>query len=77
VSAETGKKLHVRQVHSGIGEPEGMRITLRGLGLKGPATEVTVANTPSFRGAIKKVMHLVSVTEVAASAATPSKKKAS
>jgi large subunit ribosomal protein L30 len=81
VSATTGTKLHVRQVHSGIGEPEGMRITLRGLGLKGPATEVTVANTPSFRGAIKKVMHLVSVTEVAASASAPaasaSKKKAS
>ncbi len=75
----TGTKLHVRQIHSGIGEPEGMRITLRGLGLKGPATEVTVANTPSFRGAIKKVMHLVSVTEVDASAPAVSapKKKAS
>jgi large subunit ribosomal protein L30 len=69
------KKLHVVQTHSWIGEPEGMRITIRGLGLKGPGTEVIVDNTPSFRGAIKKVIHLVTVKEVDAAAA--SKKKAS
>jgi large subunit ribosomal protein L30 len=39
-------------------------LTIRGLGLKGPGTSVVVANTPSFRGAIKKVMHLVQVEEV-------------
>ena len=58
------KKLHVLQTHSVIGEPEGMRITIRGLGLKGPGSHVTVDNTPSFRGAIKKVMHLVTVEEI-------------
>lgn len=67
------KRLHVVQTHSTIGEPEGMRITIRGLGLKGPGSEVTVDNTPSFRGAIKKVIHLVTVKEVDAS----SSKKAS
>ena len=73
------KRLHVIQTHSVIGEPEGMRITIRGLGLKGPGSEVTVDNTPSFRGAIKKVIHLVTVKEVdAALASKPaSKKKAS
>jgi large subunit ribosomal protein L30 len=58
------KKLHVLQVHSVIGEPEGMRVTIRGLGLKGPGSHVVVDNTPSFRGAIKKVIHLVTVKEV-------------
>jgi large subunit ribosomal protein L30 len=41
-----------------------MRATIRGLGLKGPGSSVVVGNTPSFRGAIKKVMHLVRVEEV-------------
>jgi len=71
----TEKQLHVVQTHSVIGEPDSFRVTIRGLGLKGPGSKVTVANTPSFRGAIKKVMHLVTVTEVDAPVA--SKKKAS
>jgi large subunit ribosomal protein L30 len=71
------KKLHVVQTHSTIGEPEGMRITIRGLGLKGPGSTVTVENTPSFRGAIKKVIHLVTVKEVDGNAVVASKKKAS
>ncbi len=41
-----------------------MRVTIRGLGLSGPGSSVVVANTPSFRGAIKKVMHLISVEEI-------------
>jgi large subunit ribosomal protein L30 len=57
-------KLFVRQTKSVIGQTETMRLTIKGLGLRGPGSEVTVANTPSFRGAIKKVMHLVKVEEV-------------
>ena len=71
------KKLQVVQTHSVIGEPDGMRVTIRGLGLKGPGSTVTVDNTPSFRGAIKKVIHLVTVKEVDATVASGSKKKAS
>ena len=56
--------LRVTQKKSTIGEQNGMRLTLHGLGLKGPGTSVVVGNTPSFRGAIKKVIHLVSVEEV-------------
>ena len=56
-------KLRVKQLKSVIGQTEPMRMTIRGLGLKGPGTEVVVKNTPSFRGAIKKVMHLVHVEE--------------
>ncbi|HWL85733.1 MAG TPA: 50S ribosomal protein L30 [Polyangiaceae bacterium] len=57
-------KLLVRQTRSVIGQEATMRLTVKGLGLRGPGSHVTVANTPSFRGAIKKVMHLVSVEEV-------------
>jgi large subunit ribosomal protein L30 len=58
------KKLKIRQVRSVIGVPYPMRLVVKGLGLRGPGTEVTVSNTPSFRGMVKKVLHLVSVQEV-------------
>jgi large subunit ribosomal protein L30 len=38
--------------------------TIKGLGLRGMNSEVWVKNTPSFRGAIKKVIHLITVEEV-------------
>jgi large subunit ribosomal protein L30 len=57
------KKLVVSQRVSVIGRPESQRLVLRGLGLRGVGSSVTVANTPSFRGMIKKVMHLVIVRE--------------
>ena len=56
-------KLRVKQNRSVIGQSHGMRLTIKGLGLRGPGSEVVVQNTPSFRGAIKKVIHLVSVEE--------------
>jgi large subunit ribosomal protein L30 len=57
------KNLVVTQVKSTIGQSNSMRVSLKGLGLSGTGSTVTVANTPSFRGAIKKVMHLITVTE--------------
>jgi len=57
-------KLRVTQTKSTIGQKHPMHETLHGLGLRGPGQTVIVANTPSFRGAIKKVIHLVSVEEV-------------
>ncbi len=57
-------KLRVTQTKSTIGQQDAMRLTVRGLGLKGPGSSVVVSNTPSFRGAIKKIMHLVRVEEV-------------
>lgn len=57
-------KLRVKQTRSVIGQAHQMRETVKGLGLRGPGTVVTVANTPSFRGAVKKVIHLVTVEEV-------------
>ena len=60
----TAKKLKVTQVRSGIGRMDKQRRVLKGLGLRGPNTEVVVENTPSFRGMVKKVLHLVEVEEV-------------
>lgn len=57
-------QLHIKQVKSVIGQTHATRERMKGLGLRGPGSEVTVANTPSFRGAIKKVMHLINVKEV-------------
>ena len=56
-------KLEVQQVGSEIGRPHPQRRVLKGLGLRGPGSKVLVDNTPSFRGMIKKVLHLVRVQE--------------
>ena len=56
-------KLKVIQVRSEIGRPDTQRRTLRGLGLRGPHSQVVVDNTPSFRGMVKKVIHLVTFEE--------------
>jgi len=58
------KKLSVRQRVSVIGRPHPQRRVIDGLGLRGPGSSVVVENTPSFRGMIKKVLHLVTVEEV-------------
>ena len=60
----SAKKLKVTQVKSGIGRMDKQRRVLKGLGLRGPNTEVVVDNTPAFRGMVKKVLHLVQVEEV-------------
>jgi large subunit ribosomal protein L30 len=57
-------KLEVRQISSVIGRPHPQRRVLKGLGLGRIGATVTVENTPSFRGMIKKVLHLVRVREV-------------
>ena len=57
-------KLRVVQTKSTIHQPDYFEHVLRGLGLRGRHSEVVVANTPAFRGMIKKVIHLVSVEEL-------------
>lgn len=59
-------RLEVKQVRGVAGRPWPQREVLKGLGLHGIGTSVTVDNTPSFRGMIKKVIHLVDVKEVQA-----------
>ena len=55
--------LRVTQIRSTIARPWQQRVILAGLGLRGPHQTVVVANTPSFRGMIRKVLHLVTVEE--------------
>ncbi len=57
------KKLRVTQVRGLSHKPQAQRITLAGLGLRKVNDSVVVDNTPSFRGMIKKVIHLVTVEE--------------
>ncbi|MEM9072419.1 MAG: 50S ribosomal protein L30 [Myxococcota bacterium] len=57
-------KLKITQVKSGIGRPYKQNRVLKGLGLRGIRKSVVVDNTPSFRGMIKKVIHLIEVEEV-------------
>ena len=56
-------KLKVRQVASTIGRPHPQRRILEGLGLRRIGASVVVDDTPSFRGMIVKVLHLVEVQE--------------
>lgn len=62
------ERLLVRQVRGVAGRPWQQRLVLKGLGLRGPGSEVTVQNERAMRGMIRKVLHLVSVEEVAAAA---------
>ncbi len=54
-------KLKVTQVKSGVGRPETQRLTLEGMGLRGPHKSVILEDTDAIRGMIRKVSHLVSV----------------
>lgn len=54
-------KLLVRQRKGEAGRPWTQRLVLRGLGLRGPGSEVVVANERAIRGMIRKVLHLVDV----------------
>jgi len=56
--------LKIKQIRSTIGVDFKMQQNLKGLGLGRIGNVVVVANTPSFRGAVKKVLHLVTVEEV-------------
>ena len=53
----------IRQVKSEIGFPRDQRATLRGLGLRRIGCASTLEDTPSVRGMIRKVIHLVAVEE--------------
>ncbi len=63
-TAPAGRRLRVKQVKSGIGHPAGHRATLRSIGLKHHQDVVVVPDTPSVRGMLNQVRHLVQVTPV-------------
>jgi large subunit ribosomal protein L30 len=57
-------QLRIKQVRSEIGHPEAMRRTLRAIGLRHHQQEVVKPDSPSLRGQLKQVRHLVEVTPV-------------
>jgi large subunit ribosomal protein L30 len=60
-----GRRLQVKQVKSGIGMPAVQRRTLRAIGLRHHQDVVEVTDTPSMRGMLFQVRHLVQVTPAA------------
>lgn len=60
----TEGQVRVKQVRSGIGQTARMRRTLEALGLHHHQDEVVHPDSPSLRGMIKRVRHLVEVTPV-------------
>jgi large subunit ribosomal protein L30 len=57
------KTVKVTQIHSPIGRPADQRATLVGLGLNKMNRTNELEDTPSVRGMIAKVRHLLRVEE--------------
>ena len=57
------KKIKVTRTGSTIGRPAIQEKNLRGLGLTKTGRTVELEDTPSVRGMIKKVSHLVKIEE--------------
>lgn len=55
--------IKVKQVKSKIGSPKDQKATLHALGLHKISQVVEVEDTPSIRGMIRKVHHLVNVID--------------
>jgi large subunit ribosomal protein L30 len=60
----TTGKVRIEQVRSGIGHSWRMRRTLEAIGLKHHQDAVVKPDSPSLRGQLKQVRHLVKVTPV-------------
>ena len=55
--------IKIQQIKSKIGFPVDQKRTLQALGLRKISQVVEVEDTPSIRGMIRKVRHLVTVVE--------------
>jgi large subunit ribosomal protein L30 len=58
-------KVRVTQIASGLGRKPGQKETLIGLGLNKLRRVRELEDTPSVRGMIRKVAHLIKVEDVA------------
>ena len=57
-------KVRIKQIRSGIGHPWKHRLTLKAIGLKHHQDVVIKQDSPSLRGQLKQVRHLVEVEPV-------------
>jgi large subunit ribosomal protein L30 len=64
-STPAAGQLRITLVRSVIGRPGDQERTVRSLGLKHVNQTVEREDTPSIRGMVQKIRHLVSVEEVA------------
>ena len=55
--------IKVKQIKSKIGYPKDQKATIQALGLRKISQVVEVVDTPSARGMIRKVHHLVTVVD--------------
>ena len=62
--SEAAGDLRIKQVRSGIREPARTRRTLEVIGLRHHQDEIVRPNSPTIRGQLKRVRHLVEVTPV-------------
>jgi large subunit ribosomal protein L30 len=58
-------RLEITQERSAIGEKEGARRTLGALGLRRTGQTVSHEDSPTVRGMLRRVAHLVAVKEAA------------
>ena len=61
--SEAKKMLKIQQIRSGIGFPRTQREVLKSLGLRRIRHTVERQDTPSVRGAVAKIQHLVQIVE--------------
>ena len=61
--AKTSKTITVRQIRSAARRPDIQAQTLRGLGLGKIRRERVLEDTPSVRGMINSISHLVEIVE--------------
>ena len=59
----TSSQLTITLKRSQIGHPSKMRLVLRGLGLRKIGQTVSRPDTPQVRGLVKKVRHLLEVSD--------------
>ena len=57
------KTITIKLKKSTIGCTDKVKATVRGLGLRKTGTSKTLENTSAVRGMVKKVIHLLEVTE--------------
>ncbi len=60
----TSNKIKITQVVSGIGKLKKQKLTLRALGITKMGHSAVQNDTPSVRGMIKSIRHLVTIEEV-------------
>lgn len=57
------KEITVKLVKSTVACTEKVKLNVKGLGLRKVGSVRTLENTPAVRGMIKKVIHLLDITE--------------